>query len=257
MPLVRLCAETSARLIYFSTCETYGRTAASLAGGYSGADGILLREDSSPFILGPVHAQRWSYACAKQLIERYVYACGRELGLTYTIVRPFNFIGPRMDFLPGIDGEGIPRVLACFLSALIARTPLQLVDGGRNRRCFTYIGDAVDACMKILERPDAARDQIFNIGNPANETTIADLAGLMAQVWQRRAPGASGRDIAIESVSAADFYGPGYEDSDRRVPDISKARTLLGWEPKTGLDAALDITIRAYIDQYCRTAQKE
>ncbi len=257
IPLINMCAEAGARLVYFSTSEVYGRTAASLAGRGDDAESCLLREDCSPFILGPVEAQRWSYACAKQLIERVVFACGQEHGLNYTIVRPFNFIGPRMDFLPGIDGEGIPRVLACFLSALIARKPLRLVDGGRNRRCFTWIGDAIDACMKILERPEAARNQIFNIGNPSNETTIAELADRMIRLWRRQVPGASAHGIAVEEISARDFYGPGYEDSDRRLPDIGKAERLLGWEPKTGLETALDTTIKACIDLYCPALRKE
>lgn len=248
IPLVKMAAEAGARLVYFSTCEVYGRTSASLAGRGDDAEQCLLREDESPFILGPVQAQRWSYACAKQLIERYIFACGRERGLNYTIVRPFNFIGPRMDFIPGVDGEGIPRVLACFLSALLRDEPLKLVDGGRNRRCFTYISDAIDACVKILERPEAAKNQVFNIGNPANETTIEGLARLMIQLWRRYVPGA-GQPV-IEEVSAAGFYGPGYEDSDRRIPDISKARTLLEWKPETGLENALNVTMKAYIDQY-------
>jgi UDP-apiose/xylose synthase len=248
VPLVRLCAEAGARLIYFSTSEVYGRTAASLAGGSDDPERTLLREEESPFILGPVQARRWSYACAKQFVERLVEAYGRERGLAYTIVRPFNFIGPRMDFLPGIDGEGVPRVLACFLSALLKGAPLMLVDGGKNRRCFTYIGDAVEACMKILERPEAADRQVFNIGNPANETTIAGLARLMIRLWRGFAPDAGG--AAVREVSAARFYGPGYEDCDRRIPDISKAMTLLGWKPETGLESALAITIKAAVDHY-------
>jgi UDP-apiose/xylose synthase len=244
VPLVRLCAEAGARLVYFSTSEVYGRTAASLAG----RSGNILSEEKSPFILGPVSAQRWSYACAKQLVERLIVAYGREQGLNHTIVRPFNFIGPRMDFIPGVDGEGVPRVPACFLSALLEGRPLRLVDGGRNRRCFTYIGDAIDACMKIIERPEAAKGQVFNIGNPANETTIAGLARIMIGLWQRHVPG-SGR-AGVKKISAAEFYGPGYEDCDRRVPDIRKARTLLGWEPAIGLEAALDMTIQAAVNRY-------
>jgi UDP-apiose/xylose synthase len=249
LPLIALCAHAGARIVYFSTSEVYGKTVASV-GGPSDDESILLREDESPLILGPVSAQRWSYACAKQLVERYIYGCAAERGLRYTVVRPFNFLGPRMDFIPGIDGEGVPRVLACFLSALMRREPLKLVDGGKNRRCFTYIGDAIGACMKILERPEAAANQIFNIGNPANEVTIAELAELMARLWRTTAPEPADQAISIEEISGRDFYGPGYEDSDRRLPDIGKARTLLGWEPSTGLETALVKTIRAYRDYY-------
>lgn len=258
LPLVALCAETGARLVYFSTSEVYGRTAASLTGADGDPAQVLLHEDRSPLILGPVSAQRWCYACAKQLMERSIFAYGKERGLNYTIVRPFNFIGPRMDFLPGIDGEGVPRVLACFLSALMSCTPLQLVDGGRNRRAFTYIDDAIDACMILLEREAAAKGQIFNIGNPANETTIADLALLMIRIWNEIGPGGACNAAAngTRVVSAEDFYGQGYEDSDRRVPAIDKARALLGWEPKTGLETALRVTMQAYLDHY-GTARKK
>jgi UDP-apiose/xylose synthase len=249
IPVVRTCAEKGVRLVYFSTCEVYGRTVASLTGRDEDRSDYLLREDESPFILGPVSAVRWSYACAKQLIERVIEAYSREQGLDYTIVRPFNFIGPRMDFLPGIDGEGIPRVLACFLSALMHGTPLQLVDGGKNRRCFTAIGDAIDACDMILDQPHAARNRIFNIGNPANETTIADLAAHMIRLWHRLAP-LDTREARLETVTGSAFYGPGYEDSDRRVPDIGKAQRLLGWQPKIGLEEALASAMQAYIDRY-------
>jgi UDP-apiose/xylose synthase len=253
IPLVRACAEDGIRLVYFSTSEVYGRTAASLAGG-SDRENFLLAEDRSPFILGPVSAARWSYACAKQLIERVIEAFGREHGLDYTIVRPFNFIGSRMDFLPGVDGEGVPRVLACFLGALRSGSPLRLVDGGGNRRCFTAIGDAIDAIVTILERAEPCRRQIFNIGNPTNESTIADLARLMAGTWRRLVPGDI-RPIRLEEVSSAEFYGPGYEDSDRRVPDIAKAQRLLDWQPKVDLARAIEQATAAFIDHYgCNSA---
>jgi UDP-apiose/xylose synthase len=185
-------------------------------------------------------------------MERMIYAYGRELGLDYTIVRPFNFIGARMDFLPGIDGEGIPRVVPCFMTALLKNRPLQLVEGGLNRRAFTYIGDAIDACMKILAKKTGARREIFNIGNPDNETTMAELAKSMVGIWKEIAPEKMRNrpEPQIKSVSAQKFYGEGYEDCDRRVPDITKARSKLGWNPKVSLDNALRLTMQAYLDQY-------
>lgn len=254
IPLVSLCAEIGARLVYFSTSEVYGRTAASL--GCRKRGGFLLREDESPLIVGPVNAQRWSYACAKQLVERYIYACGRERKLAYTIVRPFNVIGPRMDFLPGIDGSGVPRVLACFVSALLRGTPLKLVDGGKSRRCFTYIDDAVDACLKIVARPGRTNGTIINLGNPANETTIAGLAALMVDLWRQLSPRTRAARYTIRSVPAAEFYGRGYEDCDRRMPDITRARRLLGWEPATGLRDALEKTLRWYHERYGQSATR-
>src|SRR5262249_39117947 len=130
--LVDLCADCGTWLINFSTSEVYGRTIASYLPGspYDDPDLYEFSENESALVMGPVTNQRWSYACAKQLLERFIYASHRERGLPFTIVRPLNFFGPRMDYLPGRDGDGIPRVLACFMSALINGRPLQLVDGG-------------------------------------------------------------------------------------------------------------------------------
>jgi UDP-apiose/xylose synthase len=255
--IVDLCARHKKRLIHFSTCEVYGRTIGSYVSQPQGASGEPFNEDTTPFVLGPISAQRWTYACAKQLLERLIYAYGFEVGLEYTIVRPFNFIGPRMDFIPGIDGEGVPRVIACFMDALMFNKPLKLVDGGKNSRAFTAISDAVEAIIAIIENPVKSRNQVFNIGNPANETTIADLAYRMKMLYQKINLSQADRAIDIVNVSSEEFYGPGYEDSDRRIPDISKARRLLNWAPKTSLDAALSLTIESFVREYgSRAAEK-
>jgi UDP-apiose/xylose synthase len=252
-PVVRLCSRLGCRLIHFSTSEVYGRTLSGCTGGAvadATPETVALSETSTPLILGPVEAQRWCYAAAKQLLERTIFAYGVEQGLDYTIIRPFNFIGPRMDFFPGIDGEGVPRVLACFMEALMRGKPLHLVDGGANRRCFTAIGDAVDALMLILERAEASQRKIFNIGNPANETTIAGLATRMISLYRELVPGTPLPDTAVENVTAREFYGDGYEDSDRRVPDISAITGATGWRPATGLDEALRFAMEGFIADY-------
>jgi len=252
--VVAMCSEYKKRLVHFSTCEVYGRTISGYAGRPSGGAIERFNEDCSPFVLGPIGAQRWTYACAKQLLERLIYAYGFERGLEFTIIRPFNFIGPRMDFIPGIDGEGVPRVIACFMEALLFQKPLKLVDGGKNRRTFTAIEDAINAIMAIIKKPDKAKDQVFNIGNPANETTIAGLAHRMRDIYQQLNPKSAGRTIDIVNVTSEEFYGQGYEDSDRRVPDISKAADLLGWKPAIDLDEALCSTMRSYIEDYGKFA---
>jgi UDP-apiose/xylose synthase len=254
--LVQMCADMGKRLVHFSTCEVYGRTIAGFDEQQSDDPArYVLNEDTTPLIMGPISAQRWSYASAKQLLERVIYAFGQEKDLDYTVIRPFNFIGPRMDFIPGVDGEGVPRVLACFMDALLFHKPLMLVDGGLNRRSFTYIDDAVDAIMAIISRPEQARKQIFNIGNPANEVSIAQLASMMVRIYKELRPEFAECEFEIKAVSSRKFYGDGYEDSDRRVPDMAKVRTLLSWEPKVDLETALHKTIADYIAHYAALAE--
>jgi UDP-apiose/xylose synthase len=248
--IVERCSRLKKWLIHFSTCEVYGTTVSRAAHRQFTLETDIFSEDETPLVLGPVSAQRWTYACAKQLLERAIFAYGFERKLAYTIVRPFNFIGPRMDFLPGIDGEGVPRVLACFMDALLSGKPLKLVDGGKNFRSFTYIDDAIDALMAMLQMPEKAQGRIFNIGNPDNETTIAGLAKLMIRLYNELRPEFAVPPAWCETVLSSEFYGPGYQDSDRRVPDISKAQSLLGWEPKTSLVSALKTTMAYYIREY-------
>jgi len=253
-PVIQVCCDLGKRLVHFSTSEVYGRTVNGWVDGCeSGAalQNIAFNEETTPLCLGPVANQRWCYAAAKQLLERTIFAYGFERGLDFTIVRPFNFIGPRMDYIPGIDGEGVPRVFACFMDSLLHGKPLKLVDGGVNRRCFTSIDDAVDATMLILANPDASRRRIFNIGNPENETTIALLAERMIDFYKVLRPHAAKSGFTVETVPARLFYGEGYEDSDRRVPDITAITRQLGWRPRVSLDDALRSSMEGFIMEYC------
>ena len=247
--VVRACARFRKRLIHFSTSEVYGKTPAALGFPMQAREQVL-REESTHLILGPVERQRWSYACAKQLLERVIYAFGEEEGLDYTVIRPFNFVGPRMDYLPGVDGDGVPRVMACFMDSLIRNKPLRVVDGGRNRRVFTWIGDAVDAVMAVLEKPVECMRRTFNIGNPENELSIQELAQRLLEIYPR----VSGLPVPgrckIVDVDSGLFYGKGYDDSDRRIPDIGLAGRLLGWHPKTGIDQTLEKTMEGFLKQY-------
>jgi UDP-apiose/xylose synthase len=243
VPLVKACAARGRRLVHFSTCEVYGR--AALEG--LGQPSPLMSEERTGFFLGPVAQERWTYACAKQLLERLIWALGAHSELEFAIVRPFNVIGARMDFIPGVDGEGVPRVLACFIGALLAGEPLRLVDGGAQRRSFVDTTDFCDAVLRIIERPDAARGQVFNVGNPANDVTIAELAERLAALYRARR---GGPPPALVSVSAAELYGPGYDDVIRRIPGISKARRLLGWEPRVSLQQMLPAILDDYLARY-------
>lgn len=244
MPLVSACAEKRVRLIHFSTAEVYGRRAMDGAGQPTAE----MNEDASCFLMGPVHLERWTYACAKQLLERVIWAHGQHGNLPFTLIRPFNTIGPRMDFVSGIDGEGTPRVLACFLAALMRGEPLQLVNGGSQKRAFMAVSDMVEAVSRVVARPEACRGQIFNLGNPNNNLSIAELARALAAVFAKLDPAAP--TPRFETVSAEAFYGSGYDDTDERIPDIRKAQQLLGWQPTQTLSAMLPDIVADYLRRY-------
>jgi UDP-apiose/xylose synthase len=256
LKIAEACVRHGKRLIQFSTCEVYGRTAASLKNANladpEDPSHATFSEDTSEFILGPVSKHRWIYSCAKQLLERVLHAYGLEMGFNYTIIRPFNFIGPKIDFLLH-EREGIPRVFSFFMDALLNGTQMKLVDGGTNRRCYTYIEDAIECANRIVENPGGVCDrQILNIGSPSNEISICRMAELMREIYAAKFRDPAVRLPDIVSVTGEEFYGKGYDDSDRRIPDITKVRTLLNWEPRIGIPELLETTMRYYVSEYRR-----
>ncbi len=244
LPVVKMCASRGRWLVHFSTCEVYGREALDA----SGRPMRTMIEDETAMFLGPVHRERWSYAAAKQLLERVIWAHGTHAGLKHTIIRPFNVIGPRMDFIPGVDGDGIPRVLACFMHALMTGAPLLLVDGGRQRRSFLDVGEFVDAVARMLDQPRACQGEILNLGNPRNDLSIRQLARALADAYQALRPDAPAP--RLETVSADAFYGAGYDDSAIRIPSIAKATRLLGWRPRLALAEILPGIVTDYLARY-------
>ena len=233
------CEKSGSWLIHFSTSEIYGKTSAA-----SG----LLNEDETEITLGPVKASRWSYATAKLLTERYLAGLS---GLKRTIVRPFNFVGPFMDFMPGVDGEGIPRVLANFSAALLRGKPMTLVNGGCARRSFTSVHDAVDFLFALFaSEPGNCLGETFNVGNGDNEVSIAELARRMRSVYAD----IRGVDVSLvpepRAVSGEEYYGKGYEDSMRRLPDVTKAKKLLGFRATTPLDEILRESLEWFVRNY-------
>jgi UDP-apiose/xylose synthase len=250
--VVEMCARHNAWLLHFSTSEVYGRTLASYVspGIYDDTSLFELDEDSTPLIMGPIHNQRWTYACSKQLLERLIFAFHKEEHMPYTIVRPLNFFGPRMDYIAGRDGHGLPRVLASFMGALLDRTALQVVDGGRARRTIVSIHDAVEAVTLMLRQREKAENQTFNVGNRSNEVTILELANLMCRTYATITGDLSYNNHPIEFVSGTEFYGEGYEDCDRRMPRIEKAKERLGWTPRIPLTDVLLETMTYYHERY-------
>ena len=244
VPLVKLCAARGVRLVHLSTCEVYGRVALDAAGRRT----PTMNEESTGLFVGGIDRERWTYACAKQLLERVIWAHGAHGGLDFTIVRPFNVIGPRMDFVPGVDGDGVPRVLASFMSALLRGDDLLLVAGGHQRRSFISVGDFVDAVARVVDRPAACRRQILNVGNPDNDVSIRELGVALAEVYARRVP--SGGAARFRDVTAEELYGPGYDDSEERIPDVAKAQSLLSWRPSATLDEMLPAIVEDYVARY-------
>lgn len=244
LPLVQRCAERRVWLVHFSTAEVYGRSAVDERGQPT----ERMTEDESCFLLGPVERERWTYACAKQLLERVIWAHGQHGNLPFTIIRPFNTVGPRMDYLPGIDGEGTPRVLACFMNALLRGEVLPLVNGGKQRRAFMDVSDMVAAVTRIIELPQRSQGEIFNLGNPDNDVSIAALAELMAQSYAARYP--ERPRAHFEAVSADAVYGAGYDDTAQRIPDVSKALRLLDWKPQKSLHELLPLIVADYCARY-------
>lgn len=262
LKIAEACVRHKKRLIQFSSCEVYGKTVANVVkdelSNPEDPRFALFSEDKSDFILGHVGKHRWIYACAKQLLERVIHAYGIEQGFQYTIIRPFNFIGPKIDYLLD-ETDGIPRVFSYFMDALISGNPMKLVNGGHNRRCYTYIDDAIECIYRIIENPGNICDQqIFNIGTPENEISMRELAVLMREIYEVNFLSLSSSSLPeIVEVSAEDFYGEGYEDSDRRIPDITKANSLLGWEPKWELRDLLEITMQYYVTEYIDYYRKQ
>jgi len=246
---IKFCVEHDKHLIHFSTCEVYGRTLASYGLPKDDPQNYILDEETTPMIMGPVSAQRWCYACAKQLVERLIYAHGTENNLKFTIVRPYNWIGPRMDYIPGVDGkdDGQPRVLASFMTALMKGDPLVLVNGGEVYRTFCFVDDAVESVVRMIDYPDKSIGHAFNVGNPANNIQIKELAALMIDLYSNLTGKPKG---ATRDVPGVEYYGKGYEDSDLRIPSMRLVKSQLDWEPKTSLREAMEATMKVFIEKY-------
>jgi nucleoside-diphosphate-sugar epimerase len=235
--IVKQCARYGKRVVFPSTSEVYGM-----------CPDKEFDEETSNFVYGPINKPRWIYSTSKQLLDRVIYALGMQQGLQYTLFRPFNWMGPHLD---NVDSpkEGSSRVLTQFLHNILYGEPIKLVDGGRQRRSFTHIDDGIDALMKILENKDGCADAgIFNIGNPANDLSIKELAEkLVKAVGEYPDFAAVAKKAKIIEVTSQKYYGKGYQDIMTRVPSIKRAKEKLGWAPKLGFDEALKRTLDFYL----------
>ena len=193
-----------------STSEVYGKSAS-----------VPFREDAD-LVLGPTSKHRWAYACSKMIDEFLALAYWKERKLPVIVVRLFNTVGPRQT---GQYGMVVPSLV----KQALAGQPITVFGDGTQSRSFTYVGDVVRAMVALINEPRAV-GQVFNIGN-GEEISIADLAARIKQL--------TGSSSEIVKIPYDQAYEAGFEDMPRRVPDISKIRSLIGYEPTVHLDEIL------------------
>ncbi len=236
--VVRYCAKYGKRLIFPSTSEVYGMC----------RDPEFNEQDSN-FVLGPIHKQRWIYSCSKQMLDRVIWAYGTTRGLNFTLFRPFNWVGPRLDSLESAR-IGSSRVITQFILNLVEGTPIRLVDGGRQKRCFTDVKDGIDCLFRIIEnRDDSCNGKIFNIGNPDNEFSMQALAEVLLEKFSNH-PLRSHfpPDGGLQHIEAQAFYGAGYQDVQHRRPSIREARKILGWNPQVPFEQSVSETLDYFLN---------
>ena len=239
LQIIKQCVKYHKRIVFPSTSEVYGA-----------CPDPEFNEDESYLVVGPIQKERWIYSCSKQLLDRVIYAYGTRGHLEFTLFRPFNWIGPRLDSLDAAK-EGSSRVVTQFIAELLMKRPISLVDGGTQKRCFTYVDDGIAALMKILEnRNNCCRNEIINIGNPQNECSVAELANLLKKIFMVHPKHANDPAYSeIVGVKAETYYGKGYQDIYTRKPSIRKAESLLGWKPQVGLEDAMRMTLYAFLEE--------
>jgi len=229
LEVVRECVKYNKRVIFPSTSEVYGMSPEA-----------EFNEETSPFMQGPINKPRWIYSCCKQLMDRVIYAYGARGQLNFTLFRPFNWLGALQDDPHDLKTNS-SRVVSKFVGNIIYGKDLELVDGGGQRRCFTHIDDGIEGLLKIIANKDGSADgRIFNLGNPLNNYSIAELAEKILSLAHKYPKyRANAEKIKIVSTSSGQYYGAGYQDLQNRVPSIENARKYLGWQPKYDLDTIL------------------
>ncbi len=243
--IVRYCAKYKKRIIFPSTSEVYGMCTDE-----------EFDEDNSRFILGPIRMQRWIYSCCKQLLDRVIWAYGQKEGLKFTLFRPFNWIGPRLDSLTSAR-IGSSRAITQLILNLVEGTPILLIDGGLQKRCFTDISEGVECLFRVIQNKDGVCDgRIINIGNPENEASIRELAEMLLSKFnehplRRVFPPFAG----FREIESGSYYGTGYQDVEHRRPSIKNARRLLGWTPTIGLEQSVAQTLDFFLQEAVRTGE--
>jgi UDP-4-amino-4-deoxy-L-arabinose formyltransferase/UDP-glucuronic acid dehydrogenase (UDP-4-keto-hexauronic acid decarboxylating) len=237
--IVRYCAKYNKRIIFPSTSEVYGM-----------CEDEEFDEDNSNLVLGPINRQRWIYSCIKQMIDRVIWAYGDKEGLKFTLFRPFNWVGPKLDRLASAR-VGSSRAITQLILNLVEGTPIQLIDGGLQKRCFTDVDEAIEALFRIIENKDGICDgKIINIGNPDNEASIKTLAEILVDKFDKHPLRSKFPPFAgYKEVESGTYYGKGYQDVQIRKPSIRNAKRYLDWKPEKSLEASVEETLDFFLKQ--------
>ncbi len=233
LKIIKLCSKYKKFILFPSTSEVYGMSKDE-----------KFNEYKTNLVVGPVHKSRWIYSISKQLLDRVIIAYGEQRKLKYTLFRPFNWIGPKLDTLKRAQlGNG--RVITVMISNLIKNKNITLVNNGVQKRSFTYLDDGVNALMKIINNRNQLNKKIFNIGNPKNNISIKKLSEILLEEYNINLTNNYTGKIVCRTEKS--FYGNSYQDISQRVPDISEAKKLLRWEPKINLRKSIQLTLKSYL----------
>jgi UDP-glucose 4-epimerase len=209
--VLELAARKKKRVLITSTSEVYGKSAK------------VPFSENDDLVLGSTTRPRWAYACSKAIDEFLGLAYYRQFAMPIVIVRLFNTVGPRQT---GQYGMVVPR----FVEQALRGHPLTVYGDGSQTRAFAYVGDVVEAMIALMEDP-RAYGQVFNVGND-REISICDLARLVIE--------RTGSTSSIEFIPFEKAYDENFEDLQRRVPDLTKIKTLIGYSPKVGIEEIID-----------------
>jgi len=212
--VLRIAARYRKRVVLASSSEIYGKN-----------EDVPFREDANR-LLGPTMRSRWCYACSKAMDEFLALAYFKQLGLPVVIARLFNTVGPRQT---GRYGMVVPR----FVQQALRGEPITVYGDGQQTRCFCHVGDVVRAIIGLVDQPEAT-GEVFNVGS-TEEVTIEALA--------RRTVALAQSSSAVVFIPYDQAYEVGFEDMRRRVPDVTKIRDLIGWQPRMDLDGILTSVI--------------
>ncbi len=209
--VLQLAARKRKKVLLTSTSEVYGKSAK------------VPFSENDDLVLGSTTRPRWAYACSKAIDEFLGLAYCKQYGMPVVIVRLFNTVGPRQT---GQYGMVVPR----FVEQALSGMPLTVYGDGTQTRAFAYVGDVVEALIALMEEP-RAHGEVFNVGND-REISIEGLARLVIERTQSTS--------TIEYIPFEKAYDENFEDLQRRVPDLTKIRNLIGYQPKVCIEEIID-----------------